>query len=213
MPFDRAIRWHRWNGRALLVVIAAHGARMVKQQGVGAALLGDCSPNEVGYGPCFGTAALVLLLVLTLFAVEVVRTHYFEVFKAAHMILFPARSAWIPARKLVHLCSAATRGAAPGADSPRLVGRQMGTVMAFLHVPSLMLRCVAPALILWAFDRVVRKYRAVRNVYPVLRFEALSGAEAATYGFVFLESFSLYHVVASQTLAFANRVQGMQRAW
>lgn len=88
----------------------------------------------------------------------------------------------------------------------------MGTLMAFLHVPSLMLRCVTPALILWALDRVVRQWRAVRNVYPVLRFEALSGAEADPCLRVFLESFSLYHVVASRPLAL-DLVQGMQRAW
>lgn len=83
IPFDRAIRFHRWNARLLTVVFLAHGGRMMVQNGW--RVLGEREVNGAGYGSCFGTAAACCFLAMGVLAIDPIRRGMWELFKVSHM--------------------------------------------------------------------------------------------------------------------------------
>lgn len=83
IPFERAIRWHRWNSRLLTVVFLAHGGRMMAQNGW--RILGSTEPTSTGFGACYGVAAACCFLTMGILAIDPIRRHFWELFKMSHM--------------------------------------------------------------------------------------------------------------------------------
>lgn len=84
IPFERAVKYHKWNSRALVIVFLAHGGRMMAQQGP--RVLGSAARNGAGFGPCFGTAAAGCFLAMAGLSAGAVRRAYWELFKVSHMV-------------------------------------------------------------------------------------------------------------------------------
>lgn len=86
VPYERALKWHRWNSAALLLCVLTHSLRMVAQRGW--VVVGSCRANAESYGSCFGTAAFVCFLAMAAAAYPPLRRSSWEAFKATHLALF-----------------------------------------------------------------------------------------------------------------------------
>ena len=88
VPYERAIRWHRWNSRALLVAIAIHAGLTADL--FGASILAATFPLARGSGAAYGTAAACCFAAMMLTSLAPIRRASWEAFKVAHLALFYA---------------------------------------------------------------------------------------------------------------------------
>lgn len=88
IPFERAIKFHRWLGRLALLYTFIHGLTMVLIKNP--EILWANTLTIEGSGVVYGTISFVLFVVITLFSTECIRRKHFEVFMTAHFLFIPA---------------------------------------------------------------------------------------------------------------------------
>lgn len=151
IPFERAVRYHRWLGRILFMGVLAH---MATWMGVwnGDDMLGACvlATSKCRHQPMnvlSGEVAFLSILVTAVTAYEAVRRKAFATFKYVHFALLGLTLAATAAHTLV------ASGSPPRAN-----------LVKYLPV----------ALILYAYDWSVRIYRS-RKQSEIVFMEALAG--------------------------------------
>ena len=87
VPFERAVAFHRYAGVAALAMMAAHVIMIVHERGFG--ILSQRTADEAGHGAAYGTATATAFAAMGLLATPPVRRRAWELFKAAHIALFP----------------------------------------------------------------------------------------------------------------------------
>jgi predicted ferric reductase len=86
IPFQLAVRLHRWIGVAALLWILAHGAAMSLEYGV-AAMFAKASPTGRPHAPIYGSLGGIGFLVILILASPWVRRRSFELFYFSHHVL------------------------------------------------------------------------------------------------------------------------------
>jgi len=81
--FERAIKFHRWAARALVVLLVGHAVDQVLLRG---SKVLATTPNDVGFGYVFGVSGFVTILAIVLLTVAPVRRRWHELFHYHHVL-------------------------------------------------------------------------------------------------------------------------------
>ena len=87
LSYERALLFHQACMHAVLVVVVAHAAVNVLENGV--PILLSRAENSAGKGPIYGTVAAVLFALMATLASPPLRRRWWKLFKASHVLFFP----------------------------------------------------------------------------------------------------------------------------
>lgn len=86
IPFERAIRYHRWIARSTILLALVHGATMLNLSSSSLSVIFETIDTVEGKGNLYGVLAFLCFFVMGVFAFEPIRRHNFEVFQVTHGI-------------------------------------------------------------------------------------------------------------------------------